>query len=464
MNRGRSYITSVGLTAAGLSLIAPAVAQEVSGLTATFGIKQSIEASDNLDLTDPPVAGARGTTELSFGLVSETRTSRLAFNTAGQFEFGEGDTGFTDPSANISYSTTSRNSRLTTLASYSESDVNSLTTVFASTGGFGLDEQLVIGTGTRLNTSANLQFETGIDAPLGFIFDASYRMLDFRDTTDPGLFETERLTYGATMRMRVNAAVTMRLGFELEDYEAQDDVNTMRDNARVFWEADFDIRSDLTATTRLSFDRNETTTTGFTGGFGLTATQNTSTDEGFGGGFAITKTLQNGTIGADFDTRVTSDGRRDTVRLTRAIALPRGDFSLTVGAAKTNTSGLQPLVDMTYNQDVPRGRLTLGLSQRVSIGDDDESQINTRLRAEYNEEINQNSSWGVSALLADTDAIDLDDDSRRLDLGVDYRRELARDWDMVANYTYSMAEESGDAARTSNTVSLSIEKAFQFKP
>ena len=464
MNRGRSYLISVGFTAAGLSLIAPALAQEVSGLTATFGVRQSVEASDNLDLSRPAVSGARGTTTLSFGLVSETRNSRIDFNSAGRFEFGEDETGFTDPSASLSYLTATRNSRLAVMGSYSETDVSALTTAFADVGGFGLIEQLVVGTGTRRQSAVNLTFETGVDAPLGLTFTTSYLGSDYRDTTDPDLFETERLIVGATARMRVNSTVTLRFGVQLEDYEAQDGPNTTRDNKQVFFEGDFAIRSDLTATTRLSYDRNETTTSSIIGGFGLTTVENTAISEGIGGGFAITKTLSNGTIGADFDTRVTSDGRRDTVRVTRAIKLPRGDFSLSLGAVKTETSDPQPLVNVQYTQEMPRGQIRLGLSQNAAIGDNDDTLINTRLRANYDERINASSSWGLSALLADTDAVNLDDDTRRLDLGVNYRYEMARDWDLVANYTYSTSEQSGQAARSSNKVSLSLEKAFQFKP
>jgi hypothetical protein len=464
MNRGRSYITSVGLTAAGLSLIAPAVAQEVSGLTATFGVKQSIVTSDNLDLRGTANSGTRGVTALSFGLVSETRTSRLALNTSGNFEFDDEDTGFTDPTASLSYLMSAKNSQLALQANYSERDVNSLTTVFADTNGFGLNEQLVLGTGTRRTTGANLNFETGLDAPVGFSFDLGYRFTDYSDTTDPDLFETERLTYGATMRMQVSSTVSMRFGVELENYEAQDNSNTIRDNRSLFWSSDIALRSDLSATTRLSYSRNESTTTSALSGFGFGSGTSTNTEEGFGGGFTSTQTLQNGTVGANFNTSITTDGRRDTIRFTRAINLPRGAFSLSVGAVKTESSDPQPLVDMSYNQDMPRGRLSLGLSQSASIADDDNTVINTRLRASYDQEINASSSWGLSALLADSDAVDRDDDTRRLDLGVDYRHELARDWDMVANYTYSSSEQSGEDNRTSNKVSLSIERAFQFRP
>jgi hypothetical protein len=169
MNRGRSYLTSVGFAAAGLSLIAPALAQEVSGLTATFGISQSIESSDNLNLNQPAQSSTRGVTDLSFGLVSATSHSRLSFNTSGQFEFGSDETGFTDPQASLEYSTLTRNTQLTMQADYSEADVNALTTAFADLDGFGLDEVLVVGDGTRRRTGYSLSFETGRDAPLGFI-------------------------------------------------------------------------------------------------------------------------------------------------------------------------------------------------------------------------------------------------------------------------------------------------------
>jgi hypothetical protein len=254
------------------------------------------------------------------------------------------------------------------------------------------------------------------------------------------------------------------LGTDLDTYEAQDSVNTYRENVRVFLEGSYDIRPDLTATTRLNYSRNETTTSSLIGGFGLASADNVSTNKGFGGGFAITKTLKNGTIGADFDSNVTSSGRRDTARVTRAIKLPNGDFSMSLGAVRPEGSDLQPLINLSYSQDLVRGKLGLGLSQRTSTGDDDETVINTRLRASYDQEINPSSSWGLTARLADTDAVDLADNTRRLDLGVNYRHELAQDWDLVANYTYSSSKQTGEAQRSSNTVSLSIAKSFQFRP
>lgn len=452
MNRGRSYLTSVGLTACGLTLIAPALAQEVGGLTATFGVSQSISASDNLDLTDPAVSGGRAITGLSFGLSSVTQTSRLEFNTSGNFEFDSDDSGFTDPSVSLSYETSTQNTVLGFNLGYRESDVSTQTTALPDVGGFLL-ERLVVGTGDRRLGTAGLDLEIGADAPLSFVFALDYVSTDFSNTTDPDLFANDTLSLAATARMQVNSATVLSLGVTASDYDAEDTAETQRDNTSIFLNGTYAIRPDLSATTRLSYSRNETTTT--TG---------TTDENGLGGGFAITKTLQNGTIGLDLGTNVSSDGRRDTVQLTRAVNLPRGAFSLTVGAVQNETSDIEPLVSMSYNQNFPRGLLTLGLTQQASIGADDETVINTRLQADYNEQINSSSSWGLSASLADTDAVDFEDNSRSIDVGLNYRHDLTRDWGLVANYTYSFNDDSDSDERTSNTVSLSIERSFQFRP
>jgi len=198
MNRGRSYFISVSLTAAGFTLIGPAIAQEVGGLTATFGISQGIEASDNFDLDLPEESGARSVTSLSFGLSSVTNSSSISLVAAGDLELGNtNDDAFNDRSLTFDYSLTRKNSTLDIDARYALTDVNAINSTFEfdPTSIFGLfSEQFFVGDGTRERTTANFRFETGIDAPLGFIFQGAYNFTDFQDTNDPDLFQTETFT------------------------------------------------------------------------------------------------------------------------------------------------------------------------------------------------------------------------------------------------------------------------------
>ena len=457
MNRGRSYLISVSLTAAGFTLIAPALAQEVGGLTASIGLRQGFEGSDNFDLSDPEESGVRSVTRVDLGLSNVTRNSSLELTASGDLEFGDtDDRGFNDPTVGLSYTIANKNTRLSFDGTYSESDVNALNSSFERdfSNIFGLfSEQLTVGEGTRERTTANLLLETGLDAPLGFTLQTRYNFTDYRDTNDPDLFQVETLSVTGMARFRVNGQLTFNVGATIDTSDALDAERTSRENSRLFANADYQLRPDLRATAELSFSNNETTDV-----FG------TQTEDGFGLGFGLNKSLRNGSIGFDFDSRVTSDGRRDTLTLSRSLELKDGGLTLSAGVVQTDTSDLEPLFNVDYNKNFKRGQLTLGLSQSASTDNDDNTVINSSLRARYNEQINQRSSWGLSAVLADSNSIELNDDTRRLDLGINYRHEVARDWDLVADYTYSTAEQSGEPDRSSNTVSLSLQKTFQFRP
>lgn len=72
------------------------------------------------------------------------------------------------------------------------------------------------------------------------------------------------------------------------------------------------------------------------------------------------------------------------------------------------------------------------------------------------------SSWSIGANLADTRATDAGIETREKRFGVQmsYRRELTRDWDMVAQYQHAIITSTDEDERRSNTISLGLERVF----
>lgn len=467
MNRGQSYLRGTAICAATLIGFG-AVAQEGGGIRATFGVNQSIESSDNFNFDAPgsEESGTRAVTNLRFGLSSRTENTQLSLTTTGQFEAGTGaETGLSDPTARLAFRTGNRSTQIRLQGNYAESDVSNagftstqeLTGTDALLQAFGFaptePEQLFLGDGTRIRTGAGIDLDLWRDAPISLSLSADYSHTGYRDALDPSLFEFDNLTTRASTRLRLSPVANLSFGASLVTYSAQNALRTERTNATYFSELSYQVRSDLTASASLNYADNETRNL-------LT----TDVNKGLGGGLGLTKTMQRGTLGLRFDSSINSDGRRDTLRLNRSLDLRDGTLAVSLGLLDTEQSGPEPLVSATYTKNLKRGQMQLGLSQQAGVNSDDETIVNTRLRAGYDMDINPVSGIGVSLSLADTKNLQNTDDTRRLNLGLSYRHALSRDWNMVARYSHATSNQTAQADRSSSTVTLGVQRAFEFRP
>jgi hypothetical protein len=332
--------------------------------------------------------------------------------------------------------------------SYREADVNDL----FNDPNF-IDTGLVLGDGTRANTFLRGSWETGLDARFGVGATFTYQEREFSNTIDPDLFDTTQLVLGLTARFEVNPSVTLVLGYEDSDYEADDIISTRRDRQSLSLNGTFAVRRDLTLRAGLSYDDNVTTTT-----LGRT------TFDGIGYSLGSTRDLVNGTLSADIKSTIDSAGRQTTLLVGRDMELKTGSLSYSFGVLKTEGDSAQPLANINYVRELPRGQFNLGFSQSGNVDSLDRNIVNTRLSAGFSQVINATSTWNAGISLIDTNVLGFDEDTSRLDFDLSYNREVTRDWDMVVGYTHSRATSDTRADRDSNTIFLRLQRDFEFRP
>jgi len=438
--------------ATGVALATPTTAQQsdgAGGLAAVLSFGQEFRFSDNLNFGVGEISGMQALTTLGLEVSNITRRSELRFNVDGRFEAGrDAQSGFINPAFGLSYKTTgSRNTALSFNARYRESDVSDLVLDPTIPGG------LILGEGTAANSSARVAWETGIQARFGVGLDAQYSARDFSGTTDPDFFDTEQWIYGITARFDVTRTATLRLRYEETDYEALDVLRTRRDRKVLSLAGTFELRPDLTLEAAISHEDNVTNTL-----------VGTTVYNGLGYRLASIRELTNGSLTAEIESSVLSNGRETRASVERALDLRDGSLSFSFGVLRPPRQKSQPLLNIDYLKELPRGEFRVGLSQSTSIDAEQRTVLNSQLNANYSQTINSVSNWSAGLGFVDSNVLGFDEDTSRIDLTVSYDRELTRDWDLVAGYTYSKAEDDTTADRSSNTLFVRLQRDFEFRP
>ena len=131
----------------------------------------------------------------------------------------------------------------------------------------------------------------------------------------------------------------------------------------------------------------------------------------------------------------------------------------------SGTLGSDPLVDISYRQQRPSGVLSFGLSQRVNTDNNNNEEITTSLRASYDHQINNVSSFGLSGSFFNRNELQQGgNDGQRIDLSLTYRHDLTRDWGLVGGYTHSLSAEDNRRDRRSNTIFVGLQRSFAWSP
>ena len=444
-----TYLPGVAPALIGIAAATAVSSQDSGGLTATVSVGQEFRYSDNLNFGVIPVSGVQSRTTLGLNVSSITAQSSFTFGVAGAFENGsDAQSGLADPSANFVYTTGTRNTALSLRGSYREADVNDL---FADEN--FIDSGLLLGSGTRANTYLRGTWDTGREARFGVGASFTYQDRNFTNTVDPDLFDTTQLTLGLTARFEVNPGVTLTLGYEDVDYEAEDLVATRRDRQSLSLGGVFAVRRDITMRASISHDDNVTTTTAGTTVF-----------DGIGYSLGATRDLVNGTLTADFDSTIDSAGRQTTALVGRSMELRAGSLSYSFGVLKAQGESAQPLFNLGYVHDLPRGQFNVDFSQSGSVDSLERNIVNTRLSAGFSQSINATSNWNAGLSLIDTNVLGVAEDTSRIDFDLSYNREVTRDWDMVVGYTHSRSSADTGVDRDSNTLFLRLQRDFEFRP
>lgn len=459
--RGQTYNKTLILSAALAAAAGVSIAQDdPGGLRFVYDVGLGVSVTDNEGLTDPGEGvTTRLTTDLTFGIESQTRTSsldaRITFDgeylndpvTGDEFDIGS-------PVGSIRYTREAANSRFSFGATYSRDRLNELLTF--------LDEDfnpvdLIFDRGSIQRLTANADLAFGIEGPVGLTFGARYDDRDYIDTTDPDLFDRRTLTLSAGLRLQFSDVATGRLSVRATRYEDDDTLPTERDTYTLGAGVDYLVDP----LTRISVDLNFTQIEESLAGFEL------PTVDAVGFGVSAVRTLPNGTLDASLSRNVGTDGTtRDSVSIGRDMDLPRGALSFGIGYSTSDTGEDAVIADLALRRDLPDGSLSATLSRSVTQNDDDEETLITRLSLGYSREINSASGVSVSFGLGQSENLTTvgGGTTTRANVDLVYTRDFVADLDWSVGYRARYLDEPGSSSRVSNTVFTRIDRRFSIRP
>lgn len=431
-----------GAATAALALCAGlAHGQDAAGLEAEFTFSQGLTYSD--------VDGSFARTTLGFGLSSATRsqTFDLQLGTVLEHGFdGGSDANTIDPSASLSYGIESRQTAVNTSLSYRQADADD---VFEDPNGILGD--LVFDDGTREDSSADLTLDFGREAPFGGTFSLGYDETNFTDTASPDLVDTVTRSAGLSLRFDIDSRIAATLGYTMSD--------TDRASGR-------DTRSE-----RLTLGANLTVTPTIDANVSVGLREITVTDggiitqaDGVTYGLGITQARPNGSLTYSLESDLSEAGRRTTATVGTSIETRRGTLSTSLGITDGVNSGLRPLLTLGYSEDLPRGSYSVDISQDFSTDADGDEVLNSRLRLAWRQDLNSVSRVTSDLTYQISDRLNLDDDTSRLELGVQYSHDLTEAWAVSTRYSYSVTDDDGASREKENEIFIGLETAIGWRP
>lgn len=444
-----------GLGVGGFGL---AVAQEDApgGTTLTFGIETGLSVSDNYNLA----VAAPGTstildTTLSFGYLSETATSRFAFDIDGVLRVADlpgtgssSGTRFDDINAALSYTHEGANSRFSATADYNRIDLDFLDP-FALTEISDVD--LTTSGGTRNSRNARVLFEIGINDPLGFGIELGHEAFTYSDTTDPGLFDSKTNDYALTSRLRVSPVAEARVRLSQEDYTADDLILTDRTTRALSFGVAYELSPVTTLDTNVGVEKIETVGSG--------------TDRGAFGTVSLTRAMANGSAGLVLDRSFGIEGGRTTITANRDLALPSGTLAFSLGATRGEQSGTELVGSIDYSQTLPRGTLTASLDRSVDSSTSGNDILTTNAALGYSMALSpvSNLSLDFDYAAIENNGSGTTSNTNRKSLRAEYTHTLTQDWDLSAGYEHQRLFTEGTGTADSNTIFLTLGRIFSIR-
>ncbi len=455
---GRLTIATLSLTA---MILAPALAQDGSGLRGVLSFSQGVEYSDNPTLAAiSPGSEFLSVTGLGFSLSSETRTESFSLSIGtsleGNFDSSSVATDgfeFTDNEAAVSYSREGANSNLSFSARYRETDILDDIFGFFVDGEFDPDA-LIIDGGTRESYGVSGRFETGVEGPIGFELRARHNVTNYTGTTDLDLEDNDRTSVDATARFRVNPTLAARVIAGYYRSDTEDPLSTLITSYRdtyVGVGVESETAGGLTYSGDITYDQTETFESGALA----------SDDSGVGITVGASQELVNGSIGVDLGSHIDESGRRTTASVNRSFDLQNGALFLSLGVADQEGEDTELTTRVSYTREYSDSVLRADVSQSPSTSSGD-AFLNTSIRLNYMQEINAFSSWDAGFSYGSANEFGEPDGDTRTSATVAYNRDLTEDWNLRAGVEVIHIDDDGGANRSSNTVFVNVGRDFSF--
>lgn len=417
-------VGSLGL--ASFSAQAQETGQETGGVLLTFRLAERFETTENLGL-DVPSQGRtnQATTNLSFGISSETQASRLAFDVAGVLRAAQGpghsgtDFSFDGPKLALSYARSAANATLDLKARLSESDIEYLRPLedfLDENGEIVLPEDLadLTGTGTRRNSGLNAAVSWGNNAPVGFGLSAGFSALSYSNTTSPGLIDSRRTSLGASMRLDLSQVTKATISLKFSRFD--DDVPLSKS------------RDTISLDTDLSHD------------------------------------LATGKLTGKLSAARTEDGTQLGFNIGRIFDLPTGSLTTNLGLTRAASGGTNLTGSLGYRHVLPNGQISAQLRRGVQAGSDDTERLTTALSLGYSQSLSQISSLSLDLSYAESTVTATDSTVANTSFGATYSHALTEDWGLNLGYRQRIRDADGTGKADSSSVFLSLSRDFTFRP
>lgn len=391
---------------------------ETGGIQLTFGLGLGLETQSNRNLSagDPGASTELGA-DLSFGVLTETRTQRLLFEAGGRLRTldtpggnAEGN-GFVRPSLRLDYDRSAAAARLQFRARLSETDVSEVETLEIDL----IDVVLASGTATRRTAFVEGRIDWRMDRPFGFGVLARVSDVAYRDGVATGLGGTNlndnrRFTFGVNARFDLTPAARLTTSLTYDAFE-QDGISGQRETVSL---------------------------------------SNTLT---------IDRPLGPLTISSSVDS--TEDGERVSAAVGRRYELPWGVVSGTLGVTRGVAGDTFMTGSVNAAYPLPRGNLTLGLSRGVSSGNEEDTErVNNQVTFGYLQEIDPLSSISFGANWAEVEETGTGNRSSNTTLTATYTRELTRDWNMDLGYRHRRSDDSTGGSANSDELFFNLRRTF----
>jgi hypothetical protein len=441
----------------------PALAQETDavpgGLRPYLELGQTFEANDNPELdTENVEARLLSITRLDFGLLSETPVDRFSLNLGTDLRLESRDDPFFDDNrVRLGYAREVADSTFGIEARYRESRFeffDPLTEIFddgLAGGDVPDDFQDVARTGTRIRYDIVGTLDLGTEAPLGNSLTTGLRSFEYRDTGAADLTDNQRIFLLNETHFRMSPVTELRLVIDYENFQEEDDTNDDFET----WRAGLVVSHDLSPVLTLA------------AGLGRASIDH-SVDDG-----VVTNTRGTdahlrldmehplGPAHLRADRRVSTSGIVHGFAIGREFDLPLGPFFFEIGAAQQENLSIEPIGALYWTRQGATSQLSVRFDRGVRIRETG-NRLETAMILDYRQ--NLTALWGLDlrARYADSDTIGVGDDTNRASFSAGLRRNLTRDWAMVAGYRYETREVNNSGRARSNAVFATLRRRFDF--
>lgn len=410
--------------AAGLSLvaglwIAPVYAQD-GGTVLSFGVAQRFEASDNLELDDPSAGNSfSSSTQLSFGLVSETPLSQFTLGASAKLvgAFGPGssliDEGLVSPEISFNYDRSVASANLNLKGSLSEDGITTYNTIDLTDPTADPSLLSVVAGGKVRTHSLDATLNLQQDTPLSFGITAGLSGTRYISAADPTLIDNNSTRAGVNASLALSEVATATIGLRYSNYK--DDTA----GALLYYTKGFDAG--------IEFERPD------------------------------------GIASAGFSTDRRRSGNRNRLSFKRSVDRPDGQFLAEIGAVRTLANDVELTGELAYSQELPLGTIDASLRRDNVVSNKDVEYNITTVSLGYSHSLTALSSLRLDIGYTDSEQTNISATTTYTNLGVTYSHQMTKDWGLDVGYNHNRLRKNGSSAR-SNTVFVELRRVFEYRP